>query len=159
MKGRPYTLQEAVGGVERCAGEDCPFWATGGRRVADATGLSVHTVLEARATSQTPISLDEPVLPDGSPLAALVADSAANDPALATIAHEQSELLARALAELGEQQRRPGSGQVHPESGPMLVRAMRERSHECVPERADGDEDERERHDRPESCAGHGKHG
>lgn len=74
--------------------------------LAAATGLSVAAVSEARQASAPPISLDEPVLPDGSPLEALVADPAAGDPAGETIAHEESMLLARALAQLPERQRR-----------------------------------------------------
>lgn len=74
--------------------------------LAAATGLSVSAVLEAQASSHTPLSLDQPVSPDGSTLAALVADPAVGDPALEAIAHEQAEVLALALAQLSEQQRR-----------------------------------------------------
>jgi RNA polymerase sigma factor (sigma-70 family) len=96
------------------------------RDLAAATALSVRAVLEAQAASQTPISLDEPVLPDGSELATLVADPAANDPALETIAHEEAELLARALAQLSERQRRVVSARwrldgQHPVNGAQLA--------------------------------------
>lgn len=74
--------------------------------LAAATGLSVRAVLEAQASSNTPLSLDQPVLPDGSTLAALVADPAVSDPAFEAIAHEQAEVLALALAQLSERQRR-----------------------------------------------------
>jgi RNA polymerase sigma factor (sigma-70 family) len=79
--------------------------------LAAATGLSLAAVLEARAATQAPLSLDEPVLPDGSSLESLVADPVASDPAGETLEHEQSELLARALARLPERQRQIVSAQ------------------------------------------------
>lgn len=94
--------------------------------LAAATGLSVSAVLEAQASSHTPLSLDQPVLPDGSTLAALVADPAVSDPALQAIAHEQAEVLALALAQLSERQRRVvsarwGLGGKKPASGTELA--------------------------------------
>jgi DNA-directed RNA polymerase sigma subunit (sigma70/sigma32) len=79
--------------------------------LADGTGLSVAAVMEARAATQMPLSLDEPVLPDGSPLESVIADPVATDPALATIDDEQHELLERALTRLPERQRRVVSAQ------------------------------------------------
>lgn len=76
------------------------------RDLAVATGLSLRAVLDAQASSQTLISLDEPVLPDGSPRITLVADPDADDPELEAIQHERAEALARALAQLTERQRR-----------------------------------------------------
>jgi RNA polymerase primary sigma factor len=73
--------------------------------VASVTGLSVAAVLEARQATAPTVSLDEPVLPDGSPLAAQVADPHAGDPVLATAEREQDEMLALALAGLPERQR------------------------------------------------------
>ena len=52
------------------------------------------------------VSLDEPVLPDGSPLEGLVADPRAAEPELKLLEHEQTKLLADALADLPERQRR-----------------------------------------------------
>jgi RNA polymerase sigma factor (sigma-70 family) len=85
--------------------------AAGGRtpspgEIAAATGLSVGSVEDARSASVATVSLDEPVLPDGSPLEGLVADPRAADPELKLLEHEQTELLADALADLPERQRR-----------------------------------------------------
>jgi RNA polymerase sigma factor (sigma-70 family) len=74
--------------------------------LAVATGLSVAAVLEARAAPQAPISLDEPVLPDGSALESVVADVTAADPLAATLDHEQQQAFERALASLSDRQRR-----------------------------------------------------
>jgi RNA polymerase primary sigma factor len=74
-------------------------------RVAAATGLSVAAVVEARHATAPPVSLDEPLLPGGAPLEALVADPAAGDPGLQVVEHEQEELLAQALQTLSERQR------------------------------------------------------
>lgn len=79
--------------------------------LAAATGLSPAAVLEARTATQAPISLDEPVLPDGSSLESLIADPVASDPAVDTVGHEQDELLERALAHLPERQRQIVSAQ------------------------------------------------
>ena len=73
--------------------------------IAAALGLEQSAVLETRDVSGTPISLDYTVLPDGSPLEAVVADSAAPDPELETVDHEQAELVNAALAILPERQR------------------------------------------------------
>ena len=74
-------------------------------QLAAATGLSVDAVEKARSAGLAPISLDEPVLPDGSSLANLVADSTAADPELSALEHEQTELLKAALDELPDRQR------------------------------------------------------
>jgi PAS domain S-box-containing protein len=74
--------------------------------IAIATGLSVRSVKDARSASIATVSLDEPVLPDGSPLAGLVADPRAVDPELRLLEQEQTHLLAGALADLPERQRR-----------------------------------------------------
>jgi RNA polymerase primary sigma factor len=81
-----------------------------GRRVtpadlAAATGVSVASVIEARGAAQASVSLDQPTLPDGSPLESLVVDPAAADPAEAAVRHEREELLERAVARLPERQR------------------------------------------------------
>lgn len=79
--------------------------------LAAATGLSVTAVLEARTAVLPPVSLDEPILPDGSALESLVADPAATDPAVDTLEHEQGDLLGGALARLPERQRQVVSAQ------------------------------------------------
>ena len=73
--------------------------------LAAATGLSVAAVLNARSAGLAPVSLDEPVLPDGSPLARVVADPEAADPELRALEHEQAELLRAALESLPNRQR------------------------------------------------------
>lgn len=70
------------------------------------TGLTVAAVVDARSAGIAPISLDQPVLPDGSSLAAVVADPEAGDPALAAIEHDETEQLRAALERLPERQRR-----------------------------------------------------
>ena len=74
-------------------------------QLAAATGLSVAAVLNARSADLAPVSLDEPVLPDGSSLASVVADPTAADPELRALEHEQAELLKAALDELPNRQR------------------------------------------------------
>lgn len=73
--------------------------------LAAATGLSVRAVVEAREATAAPISLDEPVLPDGSPLERVVTDPAASDPECETLASERRVLLREALARLPERKR------------------------------------------------------
>ena len=73
--------------------------------IASVTGLSVASVKDARSASVATVSLDEPVLPDGSPLEGLVADPRAADPELKLLEREQTKLLAAALADLPERQR------------------------------------------------------
>lgn len=79
--------------------------------LVEASGLSLAAVLEARTAALPPVSLDEPILPNGATLQSLVADPAATDPATDTIEHEQSAMLERALARLPERQRRVVSAQ------------------------------------------------
>ena len=74
-------------------------------QLAAATGLSVDAVENARSAGLAPISLDEPLLPDGSSLASLVADATAADPELSAVEHEQTELLKAAVDELPNRQR------------------------------------------------------
>lgn len=74
--------------------------------IATATGLSVGCVKDARSASVATVSLDEPILPDGSPLEGLVADPRAADPELKLLEYEQTKLLAAALADLPDRQRR-----------------------------------------------------
>ncbi len=85
--------------------------ASGGRtpataEIAAATGLPAGTIQAARSAGLAPVSLDQPALPDGSPLEGLVADPRAADPELKLLEHEQTKLLAAALADLPERQRR-----------------------------------------------------
>jgi len=73
--------------------------------LATATGLSPAAVLNARTAALAPVSLDQPILPDGSSLASVVADPAAADPELKALEHEQSQLLQAALEDLPNKQR------------------------------------------------------
>jgi RNA polymerase primary sigma factor len=75
-------------------------------QLAADTGLSVAAVVDARSAGLAPISLDQPIRPDGSSLESVIADPDAGDPELTAIEHEQAELLRAALARLPERQRR-----------------------------------------------------
>ena len=82
-------------------------------QLAAATGMSVAAVLNARSVGLGPVSLDEPVLPDGSSLASIVADPKAADPELSALEHEQAELLrscARRAAEPASVHRQASMG-------------------------------------------------
>jgi RNA polymerase primary sigma factor len=73
--------------------------------VAARTGLTVAAVLEARSAAIEPVSLDEPVAPDGSPLECLVADPRASDPERAALQHAEVEEIDDAVAHLPARQR------------------------------------------------------
>jgi RNA polymerase primary sigma factor len=84
--------------------------AAGGRlptpqEIANALDLPHSVVVETRCASGAPVSLDQAVLADGSPLETIVADAGALDPALALVEHEQAELVDAAVAALPERQR------------------------------------------------------
>lgn len=74
--------------------------------IAAFTGLPVETIRAVRSAELAPVSLDEPALPDGSPLAGVVADPHAADPELIALEHDRATHLAAALASLPERQRR-----------------------------------------------------
>jgi RNA polymerase primary sigma factor len=97
--------------------------------LAAVTGLSVQSVVEARTASNAPISLDVPVLPDGSPLETLVADPSASDPLAEALHHELEESLRTAVAKLPPRQRRVvteqwGLGDSRPTNGVALAREL-----------------------------------
>lgn len=73
--------------------------------VAGALGLAESAVLEMRGVAVSPVSLDQPILPDGSTLETVVADTAIADPAVETVDHEQADLVDAAVADLPERQR------------------------------------------------------
>jgi RNA polymerase sigma factor (sigma-70 family) len=104
--------------------------------LAAATGMPLRAVLEARAVTQRPISLDEPLLPDGSSLRVLVADPAASDPALDALDHETGRLLERAIARLPERQRRIVSAQWGLQGAPERSAAELGRELHLSPRRA-----------------------
>ena len=69
------------------------------------TGLSPAAVIAARTIGTTPVSLDQPVLEDGSTLEALVGDSSAPDPEKETVEHEDTEAVDAAVGALPSRQR------------------------------------------------------
>ena len=73
--------------------------------LAAATGLSPAAVHDARAAAVELVSLDEPVLPDGSTLAAVIADRSASDPQSDLLEREQIEQLRSGLEALPPRQR------------------------------------------------------
>jgi DNA-directed RNA polymerase sigma subunit (sigma70/sigma32) len=68
--------------------------------------LSVAAVVDAGSVGVAPISLDQPIRPDGSSLESLLADPDGGDPELVAIEHEQAEMLRAALGRLPDRQRR-----------------------------------------------------
>ena len=74
--------------------------------IAALTGLPQETIRAVRSAQLGQVSLDEPVLPDGSPLAGVVADPHAADPEVIALEHDRTTQLTAALASLPERQRR-----------------------------------------------------
>lgn len=68
--------------------------------IAEATGLSVTVVLEARDAPLASVSLDDAGAAGGAPLAEAVADPGARDPIVHVLADERHRLLERRLAGL-----------------------------------------------------------
>ena len=99
---RRRTIERAEATLTAAAGGRPPTTA----EIAAVTGLSVETIGAVRSAELAPVSLDEPVLPDGSPLAGVVADPHAADPELIALEHERARELNAALADLPERQRR-----------------------------------------------------
>jgi RNA polymerase primary sigma factor len=75
------------------------------RELGEATGLSAAAVAETRAIAAAVVSLDQPVLPDGSTLETVVADWSALDPENEAVEHEQAQLVDEAVADLPPRQR------------------------------------------------------
>jgi len=73
--------------------------------IAAALGIPEHAVLEAQAAAAAAASLDQSVLPDGSPLETLIADETVPDPEAETAAHERARLVDDAVAALPSRQR------------------------------------------------------
>jgi len=73
--------------------------------LAAATGLSRSTVIATRSAPSSILSLDQPVLPDGSTLQTVVADTSVRDPELEAVDHEQAALVDDAVAHLPDRQR------------------------------------------------------
>jgi RNA polymerase primary sigma factor len=73
--------------------------------LGEATGLSRAAVVETRSIAAGMVSLDQPVLPDGSTLETVVADSSAVDPEVDAVEHMQAQLVDEAVADLPPRQR------------------------------------------------------
>jgi RNA polymerase primary sigma factor len=73
--------------------------------LAVATGLSPAAVMQTRTIGSNLVSLDQSVLPDGSTLETVVADTSARDPELETVDHEQAHLVDDGVAHLPKRQR------------------------------------------------------
>lgn len=73
--------------------------------VAAATGLPVASVVEARDAAASAVSLDQPVLPDGSSLESLVVDETAANPETEAVEHAEIELVDDAVAHLDDRER------------------------------------------------------
>ena len=73
--------------------------------LADDTGLTVGAIRDATEAVAEPVSLDEPVMPDGSPLEALVPDASATDPERTAVTDDETERIDAAVAHLPSRQR------------------------------------------------------
>ena len=73
--------------------------------LGEATGLSRAAVVETRSIAAGMVSLDQPVLPDGSTLETVVADLSAVDPEMDAVEHMQAQLVDEAVADLPPRQR------------------------------------------------------
>jgi DNA-directed RNA polymerase sigma subunit (sigma70/sigma32) len=65
----------------------------------------VSAVVEAREVGLTPVSLDQPVLEDGSPLESLVVDEAASDPEREVADRDEAALVDAAVFRLPPRER------------------------------------------------------
>jgi len=73
--------------------------------LSSATGLSPGTVVRTQGVAGPPVSLDQPLLDDGTTLEGALADANASDPAAEAADHEQVELIDEAVAHLPDRQR------------------------------------------------------
>ena len=73
--------------------------------LAAEIGLPPSAVVEASRAAVTPVSLDEPLLPDGTTRENMVADATAPDPLQQTLEHEQARLVHCAVEQLGKRKR------------------------------------------------------
>jgi RNA polymerase primary sigma factor len=73
--------------------------------VVTETGLPAAAVLEAREAPPLTLSLDEPVLPDGTAREGAIADATVPDPLEEAVEHERAELVHGALERLGRRRR------------------------------------------------------
>ena len=94
-------LERAEARLSAAAGGRAPTPA----QLAEATGLPLAAVAAARAAAVAPISLDEPVLADGGPLANVIADPDSADPVTRVLDEEQLTSMANAMRGLSERER------------------------------------------------------
>jgi RNA polymerase primary sigma factor len=73
--------------------------------VVTETGLPAAAVLEARCAPPLTLSLDEPVLADGTAREGAIADATARDPLDEAVANERERLVHAAVEHLGKRQR------------------------------------------------------
>jgi RNA polymerase primary sigma factor len=73
--------------------------------VVTETGLPAAAVLEARRAAPVTLSLDEPVLADGTTRENAIADATAPDPHVEAVEHERAQLVHAALDRLGKRPR------------------------------------------------------
>jgi RNA polymerase primary sigma factor len=73
--------------------------------VVTETGLPAAAVREARQAPPVTLSLDEPVLADGTAREGAIADLSAPDPLDQTVEHERAQLVHAAVDRLGKRQR------------------------------------------------------
>jgi RNA polymerase sigma factor (sigma-70 family) len=74
-------------------------------RLAEESGLSVAVVRETRALVPVVVSLDQPQLPDGSPLESQIVDEQSPDPLAGATGREETVLIDRAVEQLPPRQR------------------------------------------------------
>ena len=98
---RRRALEQAEAKLSAAAGGQAPTPA----ELAAATGLPLAAVAAARAAAVAPISLDEPVLADGGPLANVIADPDSADPVTRVLDEEQMTSMANAMRGLSERER------------------------------------------------------
>jgi RNA polymerase primary sigma factor len=73
--------------------------------IVSETGLPAAAVLEARQAPPLTLSLDEPVLADGTAREGAIADATAPDPLVEAVEHERAHLVHAAIDQLGDRQR------------------------------------------------------
>jgi RNA polymerase primary sigma factor len=73
--------------------------------LAEASGLPVRAVFEAGTAGLSPVSLEDPVLPEGTVLEALIMDPAARDPQTKLLERADAESVRAAFAALPRRQR------------------------------------------------------
>jgi RNA polymerase primary sigma factor len=102
----PKQVVERRRAIERT---EARFAAARGRppsveEIAAATGLSAHAITDVRDVGASPVSLDRPVLADGSTLESLLPDQAARDPEVEAVENELAQRVDDAVVHLPPRQ-------------------------------------------------------